>query len=195
MTEESTKKSNLNKEFQGQREDEKVILILQKYWFALAWPFTKGFIFIVLALILPSIKGVGYYIFNSGPLAFVYFAWIIFWGSYLAYEYLNWYRDKFIITDQRIINIDQKSLFTRRVSELELDRVQDVSHEIKGAFATALNFGDVVVQSAGSEHMELTDISNPTELQDIIVRLVKKATETPPVTVNELVDFIKDHRA
>lgn len=194
MKEEGKKKTNLDKDFQGQREDEEVVLILQKYWFILVWPFAKGLVLILLALILPSIKGAGYYIFNSGPLAFIYFAWIIFWVSYLGYEYLNWYRDRFIITNHRIINIDQKSLFSRRVSELELDRVQDVSHEIKGAFAMALNFGNVIVQSAGSEHMAIENVANPAELQDIIVRLVKEATNKPPVTVNELVDFIKDHR-
>lgn len=195
MEQAHTPTTNLNKEFQGQREDEKVILNLQKHWFALAWPFAKGAVFIGLALILPSIGKVGFYIFNSSPLAFAYLIWLVFWASYLAYEYLNWYRDRFLITDQRIINIDQRGLFTRRVSELELERVQDISHEITGMFATALDFGAVIIQSAGRDNLVLPNVARPAELQDIIVRLVKKATEEPPVTVEELVDFIKDHRA
>jgi len=186
---------NKDKEFQGQREDEKIILILKKYWFILFWPFFKGIVFILIALALPSIKSIGFYIFNSGPIAFLYLTWIVFWASYLAYEYLNWYRDKFIITDHRIINIDQKSLFKRKVSELELEKIQDVSHEIKGMFATALNFGDVILQSAGNENIILADIAKPAEMQDIVVRLVKEANAGPPVTVDELVDFIKEHRA
>lgn len=194
MKQKNHKKSNLNKDFQGQREDEKVILILQKYWFILFWPFIKGILFIGLALILPSIGGIGFYIFNSSVISFVYIVWLIFWASYLAYEYLNWYRDKFIITDHRVINIDQKSLFKRRVSELELDKIQDVSHEITGMFATALNFGSVIIQSAGSDNMVIEDIAKPTQLQDIIVRLAKEANANLPVTVDELVDFIKEHR-
>ena len=163
MEQPEQKKSNLNKEFFGQRVDEEVVLILQRHWFVLAWPFFKGVLFIAFALILPAIGKVGFYIFNSGVIAFVYIAWLIFWVSYLAYEYINWYRDRFIITNQRIVNVDQRSMFSRRVSELEFDRVQD--------------------------------IARPAELQDIIVRLVKEATADPPVTAEEMIDFIKNNRA
>jgi len=194
MTKQESKKSNTDIDFQGQREDEEVILILKKYWFTLFWPFVKGGIFILIALLLPYTKSVGYYIFNSGTIAFLYLSWIVFWISFLAYEYLNWHRDRFIITDQRIINIDQKSLFKRKVSELELEKIQDVSHEIKGMFATALDFGDVILQSAGSENIVIADVAQPSELQDTIVKLVKEANAGPPVTVDELVDFIKEHR-
>lgn len=194
MTDSEPKKSNSGQDFQGQRKGEVVVVVLQKHWFVLIWPFIKGGALILLALLLPSWGNVGFYIFNSGPLAFVYLVWIVFWASYIAYEYLNWYRDRFIITRERIINIDQKGIFTRRVSEIELDRIQDVSHEINGAAATAMGFGTVIIQSAGSENIALKDVARPAELQDVIVRLVKDATEDPPVTINELVDFIKDHR-
>lgn len=188
------KKANLNKEFFGQRTDEDVILILQRHWFVLAWPFLKGVLFIAFALILPAIGKVGFYIFNSGVIAFVYIVWLIFWTSYLAYEYINWYRDRFIITNQRIINIDQRSMFSRKVSEIELERVQDISHEINGVFAVTLNFGHVIIQSAGSKDMAIQDIAHPAELQDIIVRLVKEALSDPPVTAEEMIDFIKKNR-
>ncbi|MBU1083431.1 PH domain-containing protein [Patescibacteria group bacterium] len=186
-------KSNLDKDFKGQRHDETVIIILQKHWFVVAWPLAKGALLILIALVLPSIGKIGYYIFNSGVIGFLYFAWLVFWGSYLAYEYLNWHKDRFIITDQRIINIDQKSLFSRKVSEVELERVQDIYHEIVGTFATTMDYGVIVIQSAGSS-VRLEDIAKPAEMQDMIVRLVKEATKNPPVTAEELVDFIKDHR-
>src|SRR3989338_593914 len=194
MEQPEQKKSNLNKEFFGQRVDEEVVLILQRHWFVLAWTFFKGVLFIAFALILPAIGKVGFYIFNSGVIAFVYIAWLIFWVSYLAYEYIIWYRDRFIITNQRIVNVDQRSMFSRRVSELEFDRVQDIAHEVGGVFAAALNFGNVIIQSAGSRDMTIKDIARPAELQDIIVRLVKEATADPPVTAEEMIDFIKNNR-
>jgi hypothetical protein len=195
MEQPEQKKPNLNQEFFGQRADEEIVLILQRHWFVLAWPFLKGVLFVAFALILPAIGKVGFYIFNSGLIAFVYIVWLIFWVSYLAYEYINWYRDRFIITNQRIINIDQRSMFSRRVSELEFDKVQDVAHEVSGVFAATLNFGSVVIQSAGSKDMTIKDIARPAELQDIIVRLVKEALSDPPVTAEEMIDFIKKNRA
>ena len=183
------------KEFPTQKPDERPVLILHKHGFVLAWPFFKGAALIVIAAFLPVIGRLGYYIFNSAPLTFFYLAWIVFWASYLLYEYLNWYHDRFIITDKRVVNIDQKSLFKRRVSEIELERIQDISHEINGVMATSFNYGTVLISSAGGDKIELRDIPEPAEVQDIIYKLVKEATKQPPVTVDELVDFIKKQRA
>jgi len=184
----------LKKDFPTQKPDEQAILILRKHWFVLAWPFFKGVLFIVIAAFLPIVGKIGYYIFNSAPLTFLYLAWIVFWASYILYEYLNWYRDKYIISDKRVINIDQKSLFKRRVSEIELERIQDISHEINGVMATSFNYGIVIISSGSGDNIELREIPQPAAVQDIIFKLVKEATKEPPVTVDELVDFIKKQR-
>jgi len=186
--------SPAKKEFSNQMPDEKVILILRKHWFVLAWPFFKGTLFVVIAALLPTIGKIGFYIFNSAFLTIVYLVWIVIWVNYLIYEYLNWYRDQYILTDRRVINIDQRSLFKRRVSEVELDKIQDVLHEINGVNATTFNFGNVIIYSAGSDKIELRDIPQPAAIQNLIFKLVKEATKNPPVTVDELVDFIKKQR-
>lgn len=184
----------MKKEFPTQKSDEKLILILRKHWFVLAWPFFKGALLIVVAAFLPTIGKIGFYIFNSAFLSFLYLGWIVFWASYLLYEYLNWYRDRFIITDKRVVNVDQKSLFARRVSEIEMDKIQDIAHEITGINASAFNYGTVVISSAGGDNIELKDVAQPAEVQEIIVKLAKEASSGPPVTVDELVDFIKKQR-
>lgn len=184
----------IKKDFSTQRPDEKVILILRKHWFILAWPFFKGALFITIAALLPTIGKMGFYIFNSVYVSVIYFIWIIFWANYLVYEYLNWYRDQYIITDKRVINVDQRSLFKRRVSEVELDKIQDIIHEINGVNATTFNFGDVIIASAGSDKIELHDIPQPASIQSLLFKLVKEATKNPPVSVDELVDFIKKQR-
>ncbi|MBU1092387.1 PH domain-containing protein [Patescibacteria group bacterium] len=188
------KKTQFKKEFSTQKPDEKIILILRKHWFILAWPFFKGVVLILLILFMPLFGKLGFYIFNSAFLTFVYLAWMIFWGNYIVYEYLNWYRDRFIITTQRVVNIDQKSMFRRRVSEIELDHIQDISHEINGVSATSFKFGNVILSSTGDDNIELRDIPQPAEVQDLLVKLVKDAMRGGAVTAEELVDFIKQQR-
>ena len=187
-------RQKLKKEFVTQKPDEKPVLILRKHWFVLAWPFFKGVLMVVLAVFLLTIGKVTFYIFNSIYLTFLYLAWTVFWVNYLIYEYLNWYRDRFIITNKRVVNIDQRSLFKRRVSEIELDRIQDISHEINGVMATSFGYGTVIISSGSGDNIELREIPEPAAIQDIIYKLVKDATKEPPVTVNELVDFIKKQR-
>ena len=190
----TAKKPSPKKDFPAQKSDEKAILTLRKHWFVLAWPFFKGIALMLIVVFLPLFGKMGFYIFNYAMLTFIYLVWIVFWGSSIIYEYLNWYRDRYIITNKRVINIDQRSLFRRRVSEIELDHVQDIAHEINGVMATTFDFGNIIISSTGGDKIELREIPQPAEVQDLIVKLVKEATEKPPVTVEELVDFLKKQR-
>ena len=56
---------------------------------------------------------------------------------------LNWINDEldlFIITDSRIISIDQISALSRSVSECSLDRVQEVNAHTAGILQTIFGF-------------------------------------------------------
>jgi uncharacterized membrane protein YdbT with pleckstrin-like domain len=88
----------------------------------------------------------------------------VFWGSlsvywmlFLTFILLSWVNDEldlFIITDQRIIGIEQISSLSRRVSECGLDRVQEVNAEVAGIFQTVLGYGHVHIHTA-SEHSDM----------------------------------------
>jgi len=66
-------------------------------------------------------------------------------------QFIDYYLDVWIITNERIIDINQAGLFKRTVGELDLEKVQDAGSEIKGFFATFFNYGDVEIQTAGVE--------------------------------------------
>ena len=66
----------------------------------------------------------------------------------------------------------------RTVSKEELDRVQDVTSEIKGLFGTIFNFGDVTIQTAGSqEHFVFENVQAPQTIVDVILRSVNRRKE------------------
>ena len=52
--------------------------------------------------------------------------------------------------DDVALNIEQKGLFSRTISELDYTHVQDVTSEVHGPIHTLLNYGDVHVQTAGT---------------------------------------------
>ncbi|RLC36775.1 hypothetical protein DRH29_03840 [candidate division Kazan bacterium] len=189
-----TKGSKFIPEFSGQREDEEILMVLNKHWYTIAMPLAKGIVIIFLSFLIPIWTGFMGTIFSYAAGAIVYYLWIMFWIGYILYEYYQWYRDKFIITDHRIIDIDQKGLFTRRVSEIELDRIQNVTYTVAGFFQTLFNFGTVTIQSAGNNELTLRQIADPATYQREITTLVKKVTEDEPVSAEELLAFIKDKR-
>lgn len=133
---------------------ERIISILRPHWFIIL----KKLLFWGIIALMPLIF---YLVFrDSDPLNIItnnlYPFTVLFVSIYYLYlwlfifvSFVDYYLDTWIITNQRIINIEQKRLFSRAVSEQKLYRVQDVTSEVSGFFATTLNYGDVYIQTAG----------------------------------------------
>ena len=97
--------------------------------------------------------------------------WVFLWTDWVDY-----YLDVWIVTNERIISVEQKGLFNRFRSELRLSRGEDVSTEVKGFFATILHYGDVYIQSAGAkERFVFEQISDPYRVAKIIQKLDERA--------------------
>ena len=149
------------------REDEEVRQIIRanpvKYWL----PIIFSLVFII------------------GPFFFIYlllqfrfwglmvFAAVLLIGIILALRtWFLWYRNTLIVTDQRLIDVDQKKIFHRVVSEVYYSNIQDVSFTIKGILPTLFSFGTLVVQTAANnETIEFDGIRRPEKLQAVIVKL------------------------
>ncbi len=86
-----------------------------------------------------------------------------------------WRRNKVVITDQHIVDIDQMGLFTRVVSTLRLEEIQDISASVKGPLQTIFQYGSIVIQTAGErENFVFNYIPNPYELEHYILSIRKK---------------------
>jgi len=93
--------------------------------------------------------------------------WIFFFSQFTDY-----YLDINIVTNDRILDINQKGLFGRVVAELDLTRVQDVHSEIKGIIPTMLNYGTVEIQTAGGEQNFIFEqVPNPHAVRQRIIEL------------------------
>lgn len=102
---------------------------------------------------------------------------LVMWGWFFA-VWTAYYLDAWVVTDRRIVNIDQKGLFDREVSTLRMERVQDVTISVEGIIATVLNFGDVSVQTAGeTEEFCMKGISNPERIKRVILTNIDKAED------------------
>lgn len=88
--------------------------------------------------------------------------------------WIDYFFDVWIITNERIINIEQKGLFVRTVSELKFSRIQDVTSEVSGMIPTILNFGDVKIQTASEEDMFLfRHVPDPYHIKDVIMERLR----------------------
>ncbi len=160
-------------------EKEEVIRIIHRHWFNV---FQQFLIIIVVAVLLFG----GLFIFPRLFPAFQepeLYPLLIFLETTFAlliwvYAFLIWvdyFFDVWIITSGRVVNIEQKGLFMRDVSELKYSKIQDVTAEVGGFFPTVLNYGDVHVQTAGEEARFLfRQVPDPYGIKNIIMELQKK---------------------
>lgn len=94
--------------------------------------------------------------------------------------WVNYYFDIILITNQRIINIAQKGLLSRETSELSLAEIEDVTADVNGVIHTFLNYGLLVIETAGGGtfgdkvkpgYFTISDIPNPNKVARTILEL------------------------
>jgi uncharacterized membrane protein YdbT with pleckstrin-like domain len=100
--------------------------------------------------------------------------WIVWTGSFIAFT--NYYLDVFVVTNERIMHIEQLGLFRRRIAELRLERIQDVTIEQFGFLATMLHFGTIRVQTAAeTEEFVFSSIPEPMRVKELIMAAQREA--------------------
>ena len=69
----------------------------------------------------------------------------------LFFAYTVYRQNKIVLTNMHFIQITQSGLFGRTLSKLSLDELQDVRGSRKGVFGTVLNYGEILIETAGAE--------------------------------------------
>lgn len=60
--------------------------------------------------------------------------------------------NQLIVTDQHVTEVQQIGLFNRRVSELSMANIEDVTANTHGFLSTMFNFGTLTVETANEQH-------------------------------------------
>lgn len=163
--------------------DEHVIVMVRKHWFVLF----RDVIGTVIAAILPFFI---YTFLRAGGILPAWFAqseistflgslWLILIWITLAVLWTNYYLDIWIVTDRRIVNVEQVGLFNRDLATWRMERVQEVTIRQQNVIETLLDFGSIEVQTAGpsEENAIMHGIPNPEWMQRTILGQVDIYTE------------------
>ena len=165
--------------FTQEFEGEKIIKVIHRHWFNLFIQF--------ISVILASVAVFGSWIFilsfypeifdNVGGTATIHFietTALIFIWFYAFLIWIDYYFDIWIITESRIINIEQRGLFIREASDMYFEKIQDATAEVTGLIPTILNYGNVEVQTAGEkERFEFHQIPDPYAVKALIMERCK----------------------
>lgn len=146
--------------FDSREENEEIILVLRRHWFTnLRW-----IIVFLLMLVAPLFFGwvplLDYFPWNY-KLVFV-MAWYLISLAMAFEQLLSWYFNVFVITEERVIDIDFYNLLDKKISEAKIGMIQDVTALVEGVSQTMFNYGTVLIQTASEiPVIKIEKIPNP----------------------------------
>lgn len=91
---------------------------------------------------------------------------------FFYFQFIDFYLDLWIITNDRIIDIEQRGLFDREIGELELLNIQDATSDVRGFFPTIFHYGNLTVATASStQSIIFRQIPRPDFIRQELIRL------------------------
>lgn len=153
--------------FESKDNKEKVILMLRQHPIVnIKWIFIGILLFIAPAFI--KMTGILSLLPSGYPLI-ITMTWYLVSFAYVIEGFFGWYFNVFFITTRRVIDVDFYNLIDRRVSDAEIEKIQDVSYSTNGPVGTALNFGDISIQTSGeSRELSFERVPRPEKVTEIL---------------------------
>lgn len=167
-------------DFPGKEKNEKILLIARKHWAMVFGHLGLSLLYFLIPIVIYFLVD---YFLIAGISEFPFFPLIvlgislyyIFWNLFFFKGLIDYYFDVWVISDSRLIDIDQKGLFEHTSAELRLDKIQDIIVEIKGFLPTMFHFGTIKVQTAAqSQSFSLEEIPDPEKVKSLITSLQSK---------------------
>lgn len=157
--------------FSTQFSNEVVLLLLRQHpitqlgWIILA--FLAGFVPVLFSYVQ---------FFTNLPLAYqigIYAFWYLGLFGAILEGFLKWYYNVYIITDERIIDVDFHSLTYRDISSAAIDKIEDTTARTTGFLSALFDYGTVNIQTAAEKReFEFGGVPHPNRVTFLINELI-----------------------
>lgn len=96
-------------------------------------------------------------------------------GLFFYTYFVNFYLDILVITNDRLMHVEQQSIFARTISEVDLYKIQDITSTISGFFESMFDYGNLLIQTAGAaEKFQIDHVPHPEALRQRILDLAEE---------------------
>ena len=163
----------------NQAKDERLVLFLRSHWVI---PLKVALLCLVLFLVpaiiaIPFLDRIPAILAHpsAGPFAIILVSMYLLALSLFSFQqFITYYLDTWIVTTERIISIEQESLFHRTTSETHLATIQDATAEVHGFLQTMFDYGDVYIQTAAEKgRFSFNNIPHPEKVKQLILQLTE----------------------
>ena len=117
-------------------------MVIRRHWIVFVLLWVHWVIGLIINLVLHSM-----FWFGTWVMVFS----LLYLNGFIVFMYVKWINhelDMYVITNSRIIWIEQIWFLNREVSQCALNDVQEVNSMTKGFLANMLNYWDLMIQTA-----------------------------------------------
>lgn len=171
--------------FDNQEAGEKIILLLRAHVITMV-----PRLFVTIFLIFLPFLVEAFLVFLNVDIAQVLaphqvFLIIIFWYLFVFgnsfFGFIKWYFNVYILTNERIVDIDFKGILHKETAYAKLNQIQDVSPKVLGFFGTFFHYGNIYIQTAAAKaEFEFQNVERPDTVAQEILEQVRKEEGEPP---------------
>lgn len=156
--------------FETQEVRERVILLLRQHWVTQVRWALMVIAMMALPVMLKFIPLISFMPKNYQIMTVL--MWYLLTLAVLYEKFISWFYRVFIVTDERVIDIDFYHLLYKEISDAKIDNIEDVTYSQGGMLKTMLNYGDVILQTAAEQRQFLIEsVPEPDRVAKILNEL------------------------
>jgi hypothetical protein len=88
-------------------------------------------------------------------------------------SFIKWFYNVYIITDERIIDIDFHSLLFKDISSAKIDNIEDSTASTGGFWGSLFDYGTITIQTAAEKReFEFGSVPHPNKVAKLINELL-----------------------
>lgn len=168
--------------FESQTEKEKVLLLMRAHPATNLWWMTIVAMLIGVPLFwgdFPLLSSV-----NEMTGFFVTVLWYMGLVFFSVQNALLWFYNVYIITDERVVDVDFFGLMYKNINATQIRKIEDVNYSQKGLLAGFLNYGDIVIETASAQKSDdpptessaftFSSVPNPDRVVRVLTELMEQ---------------------
>ena len=161
-----------NARFETQQEKEQILLLLRQHPLVnLRWVLLTIFF-----LFIPTLARMIFPFSEFVPAQFSFFFQAVWFFLVLAFaveSFIGWYYNIYIVTDERIIDVDFYSLIYKSVSEAKIEKIEDVTATTAGVLGAMFDYGTLTLQTAAEQReFDFANVPHPAKVMKFLNELI-----------------------
>lgn len=167
--------------FETQEAKEEILLFMRRHLITnVPWVFSSLVLLVIPLIIVPLLVGTQTLPAGLPPGYFLILPLLWYLGTFgfVLVNFLHWYFNVYIVTNERVVDIDWENLLYKQISSTQLEKIQDVTYKQGGIIDSFFDFGNVYIQTAGTEpNFEFDAVPKPEHVVRQINAILEKTEE------------------